>query len=55
MTLGASRKSPDLHLELGLVRKEAPVVTYLWLAALTILVFLCFTGPDGGVRTDRRH
>jgi hypothetical protein len=28
-------------------RKEAHMVTLLFVAVLAILIFLCFTGPDG--------
>jgi hypothetical protein len=31
------------------------MVTFLLIAALTILVFLCFIGPDGPIRTNRPH
>jgi hypothetical protein len=31
------------------------MVTFLLIAAVTILAFLCFIGPDGPVGTNRRH
>jgi hypothetical protein len=31
------------------------MVTFLLIAAVTILVFLCFIGPDGPIRTNRPH
>ena len=31
------------------------MVTFLLIAAATILVFLCFIGPDGPIGTDRPH
>ena len=29
------------------------MVTFLLIAGVTILVFLCFTGPDGPIGTNR--
>jgi hypothetical protein len=29
-------------------------VTFLFIAVLAILGFLCFTGPDGGIGTKHR-
>jgi hypothetical protein len=37
-------------LELGL-RRNALMITFLLIAALTILAFLCVTGPDSVIRT----
>jgi hypothetical protein len=31
------------------------MVTFLFVAALAILVFLCFTGPDGVIGPRHRH
>jgi hypothetical protein len=31
------------------------MVTFLFIAALAILGFLCFTGPDGVIGTRHRH
>jgi hypothetical protein len=36
-------------------RKEALTVTFLFIAALAILGFLRFTGPDGITGPRRRH
>lgn len=37
-------------LELGL-RRNALMINFLLIAALTILAFLCVTGPDSVIRT----
>jgi hypothetical protein len=37
-------------LELGL-RRNALIITFLLISALTILAFLCVTGPDSVIRT----
>jgi hypothetical protein len=31
------------------------MITFLLIAAVTILIFLCFIGPDGPIRTNRPH
>ncbi len=31
------------------------MVTFLFVAVLAILVFLCFTGPDGVIGPRHRH
>jgi hypothetical protein len=31
------------------------MVTFLFIAILAILGFLCFTGPDGVIDTKHRH
>jgi hypothetical protein len=31
------------------------MVTFLLIAAVTILVFLCFIGPDGPIGMNRPH
>ncbi len=36
-------------------RREALMVTFLFVAVLAILVFLCFTGPDGVTGSRHRH
>jgi hypothetical protein len=35
--------------------KEGHMVTFLFIAALAILGFLCFTGPDGIIGPRHRH
>ncbi len=36
-------------------RREALMMTFLFVAVLAILGFLCFTGPDGVIGPRRRH
>jgi hypothetical protein len=31
------------------------MMTFLLIAAVAILVFLCLSGPDGPIRTNRPH
>jgi hypothetical protein len=40
-------------LELG--RREARMVTILFVGVLATLGFLCFTGPDGVIGSRHRH
>jgi len=35
--------------------KEAFMVTFIFVAVLAILGFLCFTGPDGATGPRHRH
>jgi hypothetical protein len=42
-----------MRFELG--RKEALMVTILFIAVLAILGFLCFSGPEGVIGPRHRH